>query len=218
MSNPDTNIKTLPLRKKIIQHVRKNIVSGLLILVPAGITFIALRFLFSLAGKLLEPLLKISYNGKVPEFLIISVSLLVLVIFTYLIGFFVSMVIGKRLVTFGEKILLRVPILRSIYSASKQAVEVFLARNEKSFQSVVLIEFPLAGSRSLGFVSGTIKDDKGNIFYKVFVPTTPNPTSGFLLIIREKDVHPAGISVEDAIKMIVSGGLVTPPNFRPEIK
>ena len=108
--------------------------------------------------------------------------------------------------------------MRSIYSASKQTLEIILLQNNRSFQSVVLIEFPLAGTKSLGFVSGVAKDEKGNVFYKVFVPTTPNPTSGFLLFIKEKGVQPAGISVEEAIKMIISGGLVSPPNFPPEIK
>jgi len=97
-------------------------------------------------------------------------------------------------------------------------MEVFVARDDKSFRSVVLVDFPYAGSKSLGFVSGIVRNQKGHVFYKIFIPTAPNPTSGFLMLVEEAKVQPAGISVEETVKMLVSGGLVSPPGFQPDIK
>jgi len=200
-------------RFRLMQHIRKRLVSGLLLLLPVGITFLILKFLFSLASGILGPLLERyveRYAGRLPGFVLPVVAILLLVIVMYFVGLFASLVIGRRMVSFGERILMRVPVLKTIYGASKQAVHVLAASDKTSFKSVVLVEFPRPGVRSFGFITGDIVDEKGHACHKVFVPTAPNPTTGFLIIVREKEVEPAGISVEEGVKMIVSGGILGP--------
>ena len=200
-------------RFRLAQHIRKRLVSGLLLLLPVGITFLILKFLFSLASGILGPLLERyveRYAGRLPGFVLPVVAILLLLVVTYFVGLFASLVIGRRMVAFGERILMRVPVLKTIYGASKQAVHVLSASDKTSFKSVVLVEFPRPGIRSFGFITGNITDEKGYACYKVFIPTAPNPTTGFLVVVREKEVEPAGISVEEGIKMIVSGGILGP--------
>ena len=190
-------------------HVRNRLISGMLVLFPIGITYLVLKFLFNLASGLLKPVVQQQLESM-PGWAAALISLAALGVLLYVVGFFVGQVFGRRLVAFGEHLLLKVPILKTVYGASKQTVEVFAMTDRDKFEAVVLIEFPRPGSLMLGFVTGTFRDPSGNLYYRMFIPTAPNPTSGFMAILHEKEVKPAGINVEEAIKMIVSGGLLCP--------
>ncbi|MCZ6849222.1 MAG: DUF502 domain-containing protein, partial [Alphaproteobacteria bacterium] len=126
---------------------------------------------------------------------------------------------GRFFVRTGERILAQMPIIRSIYGALKQVFETVFAAKSRAFREVVLIEYPRKGVWAIGFATGTTSGEVQNIIedevVNVFLPTTPNPTSGFLLFLPRKDVTFLSMSVEDGVKMVISAGVVTPPDRRP---
>jgi len=127
---------------------------------------------------------------------------------------FTTHFLGRRLIHLGEKVMLKLPIVRSVYSASKQVMDTFSNSTKAAFTATVLVSFPHPGARALGFVTGTILDPDGRKLYRIFVATTPNPTSGFLILLPEEEVTFTDISVEDGIKMIVSGGMLAPKQYQ----
>jgi len=148
-----------------------------------------------------------------PDYALMLIALAVTVLVVYLVGQVATHLVGRRLIHLGERLLLKLPIVKSIYASSKQVVDTFSASHKSTIQAVALVEYPRRGSFSLGFVTGTIEDSVGHTLYRVFVATTPNPTSGFLLLLPEEDVQFTDISVEDGIKMLVSGGMLAPSKF-----
>jgi uncharacterized membrane protein len=142
-----------------------------------------------------------------------AVALLATVMLIYLVGLVTTHIVGRRAIHWGERLLLKLPIVRSIYSASKQVVETFSSSTQAAFQAVVLVDFPRRDSLAVGFITGTILSPEGKKLYRVFVATTPNPTSGFLIILPESEVRFTDISIEDGVKMIVSGGMLAPASY-----
>jgi uncharacterized membrane protein len=194
---------------KIQRHIRTRLISGLFVLVPLGITILIVRLLFGLVASVLNPLVALflgpKFAGIAP---VISVCTFVLLV--YFVGVVTTRLMGQRMVGFGEKIIGRIPLVKSIYSASKQVIDLLSASNRQAFKSVVLIEFPRAGLRSIGFVTGVIQDPNGQPLYKVFVPHAPNPTTGYLELVPLEQLEETDLTVEEAIKMVVSGGMLSP--------
>ena len=127
-------------------------------------------------------------------------------------------IIGKKLINYGESLLDKVPIFRQIYKGIRQILESFAAPNRTGFMQVVLVEFPRDGMRAIAFVTNELEDVTGEKMISVLIPTSPNPTSGFLQIVKEKDVIRTKISVDEALKMIVSAGRMTPPEVQDKIQ
>lgn len=206
-----TESSTIPHRFR--RHFKRKLVSGILVLVPLGLTFFLLKFLFETFTGIVLPLI-LPFTGQLPRYAVLTLAFLSTFLVVYLCGVITAHFVGQRLLALGEAIILRLPVAKSIYSASKQIVNVFAAGNNTSFKAVVLFEFPRLGTRVLGFATGSIRDDKGMLFYNVFVPTTPNPTSGFLILVPEAEVTFTEMPIEDGIRMIVSGGVLSPGTFK----
>ncbi len=136
-------------------------------------------------------------------------------LFLYLVGLVTAFVVGRRLLTLGESIILRIPLIKSVYSLSKQVVDVFATSKSNAFRSVVVVEFPRPGLKAIGFVTGMMKDVDGKELTKVFVPTAPNPTTGFLELVPTEQVQATDMKVEDAFTMLVSGGVISPECLVP---
>jgi uncharacterized membrane protein len=132
-----------------------------------------------------------------------------LIAIIYVIGLVARFVAGRKLLSIGESLVLKIPLASTIYAATKQ-VTTAISMQDKSFTSVVLVEFPRKGFYALGFLTGTIKDSAGNLYCKVFIPTTPNPTTGFFEMIPFDEVLQTELTVEEAFKAIISGGIVAP--------
>jgi len=128
-----------------------------------------------------------------------------------LAGIIGANVIGKRIIRRSELFLAAVPMVRSIYNTFKQVLESVILPTKGGFKEVVLVEFPRLGMRTVGFVTNRVKDNAGRDYVNVYIPTTPNPTSGYLEIIPADEVTPTGWSVEDAVKIVISGGMISPP-------
>ena len=200
---------------RIGKHVRNRLMSGVLVLIPLAITLFILNLLFSSLTAFVRPVLR-PWVGELPEYVLMLIALLATVVGIYLVGLITTHIVGRRLIHYGEKVLLRLPIVKTIYSASKQVVDTVSSPSKASFQAVVLIEFPRRGCLALGFITGTILNPEGKSLYRVFVATTPNPTSGFLIMFPEEEVQFTDISVEEGIKMIVSGGMLAPKQYQQQ--
>ena len=200
------------LRLSIFARLRNYFITGIVVLVPIGITLYLTKFFVSISSKLIPK--EINPNHYLP-FSIPGIEILLAVIFISFIGYMSLSFIGKKILQLFNDLLKKIPILRTIYSAIGQMTET-LAPKKNSKKSVVLIEYPRKGSWAVGFAT---KDNKGEISKKtnqklvnVFVPTTPNPTSGFLLMFPKEEVIYLDMSFEEASKFIVSAGTSNPKN------
>ena len=199
-------------RISILARLRNYFITGVVVLVPIGITLYLVKFFISVSSKIIPS--EINPNSYLP-FSIPGLEILLAVILITFIGSLSLSFLGKKFLQFFNDLLKKIPILRTIYSAIGQMAET-LAPNRKSKKSVVLIEYPRKGSWAVGFAT---KDNKGEISKKtnknlvnVFVPTTPNPTSGFLLMFPKDEIIYLDMTFEEASKFIVSAGTSNPKN------
>ena len=203
------------LKKKrisIAAKLRNYFITGIVVLVPIGITLYLTKFFISISSNLIPK--EINPNNYLP-FLIPGLEIFLAIILITFIGYLSLSFIGKKILQLFNDLLKKIPILRTIYSAIGQMAETFAPQRENK-KSVVLIEYPRKGSWAVGFAT---KDNKGEISKKtnqnlvnVFVPTTPNPTSGFLLMFPKDEVIYLDMSFEEASKFIVSAGTSNPKN------
>jgi uncharacterized membrane protein len=203
-------------------NIRNRLLSGIFVIVPFAVTIVIIRWLFLLLADILRPLvakvidflLQIHLIQQWPEIYVkyaVSLATILSLLFVlYLIGAIAKFVAGRRLLAIGENIVLKIPLASTIYTATKQVTTAISLQENNSFKSVVLVEFPRKGIFAVGFLTGTIKDALGNSFGKVFIPTTPNPTTGFFELIPIDEVLQTGMTIEEAFKIIISGGIVSP--------
>ena len=203
------NKKKRTVFSRLKLHVRKRMVAGLFLILPLGISLLILRFLYNITAGLFIPAFEKQF-GNSPPAVIAVLSILVIILGTYLMGMIGDLVIGRRIIRLTENILLQIPFLRTIYLSAKSIVNTFSSTKGSSFKSAVLVEFPKANAFSIGFITGETTDTRGGEYYKVFIPSSPNPTSGFLQILPVELVKKTNLSVEDAIKLIISGGTIGP--------
>ena len=201
------------LSSEIGKHVRTRLVSGLIVLIPLAITLFILNLCFTSLTAFVRPLMR-PWVNDLPEHVLTLIALVVAVLIIYVVGSITTHIIGRRLIHLGEALLMKLPIVKSVYSASKQVVDTFSSSTTAAFKAVVLVKFPHKDSLAVGFVTGTILNPEGKTLYRVFVATTPNPTSGFLILLPEEEVQFTDISVEDGVKMIVSGGMLAPATYQ----
>jgi uncharacterized membrane protein len=202
-------------------RLRGYFLAGLLVAAPIGITFYIAWLFISFVDARVKPLIPPRYNPETYlPFSLPGIGLIVVVVFLILMGALAAGVVGRAIEQVGRSVLTRMPIVRSIYGAVKQIFETVLAQQSTSFREVVLFEYPRRGIWALGFITGatpgeTQRVGNGEEVLNVFMPTTPNPTSGFIFMLPRSEVHPLSMTVEEGLKMVVSGGIVTPPDRRP---
>lgn len=197
---------------------RRYLIAGLLVWLPLGVTLLVFTLLVGLVEKLLD-LMPAAYRpeallGLEIPFLDVLLALVVMLTVVVLTGLLVANLFGRKLVTIWESLLGRIPLVRSIYHSVKQVAETVFSSTGKSFRKVLLIEYPRKGLYTLalqtGNSGGEIQARTGEEVTTVFVPTTPNPTSGFIILVPTKDVVELEMSVDEALKMVISLGLVEP--------
>jgi len=189
----------------IFKHLRGKIVAGLVTVAPILATVWILTVLFNFfdgfAAPLLDSLLPIHIPG---------LGVIIALIFMYLLGILVTNFLGKKIVSIGEAILRKIPLANTIYGTAKQITQSVSGASNKAFKKAVLINYPRSGLWTIAFVTGDSIDNNGESYYHLFVPTTPNPTSGVMVIIPQSDVIDSNLSVEEALKTIISGGMLGP--------
>ena len=216
----DKNKERVAAKKRgVMSRLRAYFLAGVLVTDPLGLTGLLSWWFIDFVDEKITPLIPDRYNPETYlPFGIPGLGLLVLLMAVTLIGALTAGLIGRWLLQTGERVLNRMPVVRSIYSAIKQIFETVLAQQSNAFREAVLVEYPRRGIWAIGFITGTTKGEVQNLTEEetvnIFLQTTPNPTSGFLLFVPKSDVVPLGMSVEEAVKMVISGGIVTPPDRR----
>ncbi len=191
----------------MFKNIRRIFFLGLITIAPIGLTVYVLIGLFRWFDSIFQPFIPPAFSEAVP-----GLGVVVGIIVVFCVGLMAPSLVGKQFIILTEKIVARVPLAKLIYSGTKQIFDSFSTSNISRFNSVVMVPFPKDGCYSIGFV--TQQKDEGwmpgrsDIKFSVFVPTTPNPTSGYLIFVNESDVVPLDMSVEEALKLIISCGLV----------
>ncbi|MBI3754080.1 MAG: DUF502 domain-containing protein [Deltaproteobacteria bacterium] len=206
--------------KKLKAGFKRYFITGLLVVVPLYLTV----NIFGLIVGYMDTMLKYLPEPLQPDtylpFHIPGLGVIFTIGVIFLMGLLATNLLGKKLVEIGDGILARIPLFKGIYKPIKQLLETFLATGYSDFRRVVLIEFPSRGMYSVGFLTGVaageVQAKTAEKVVNVFLPTTPNPTTGFYLLIPEKDIIPLDMSVEDAFKLIITGGMVSPEKAKAE--
>ena len=186
--------------------------------IPAGLTYMILSFVITRVDRAMAPVVKGIFGSRglqlLEEWNIPGTGFLLLALFIIGVGLFGTNFIGKRIVALGEKLLHQIPVVRVIYTSIKKVVDTLSLTDTASFQKMVLITYPREPLKTLGIVCCNtpdgIKDKTGEKMLNVFVPTSPNPTTGFLFMVPEKDAVAMDMSVEEGLKMIISFGMTNP--------
>ena len=203
---------------RVLANVRGNFLAGLIVIAPIGFTMWIINSIIGWIDGWVLPL--IPYNYHFAEYIGINLKglgVMFFLVFTVLVGWVAKGILGRTFLRVGENLVDRTPIVRSVYSGIKQIAETVLSSRDSSFEKACLIEYPRKGIWAIAFVAsdsrGEIAEknpDKQNQLVSVFIPTTPNPTSGFLLFIPKSDIKYLDMTIEEAAKLVISAGLVYP--------
>jgi len=199
------------MRTTVFDSLRRYFVSGVLVVVPIILTYLVLKFLFQAIDGILQPALHGLLGYFVPGLGVITTLLLII-----LAGVLTRNFIGNRLYRAGDRVLARLPVIRPIYSAAKQLLEAMTSTSTRSFKEVGLVVYPRPGSYAMCFIARriTVQTDEGvKELETVFVPSTPAPVSGMVVMVPPEDVIRLDMTVEDGIKFLVSGGVASPENL-----
>ncbi len=203
-------------KEKFFKTIRRQFLSGVLVIVPIILTYIVLRFLFSSVDNLLSPLVTQIIGKEIPGLGIVATLVII-----FIAGIFTTYLGRSRLFNIWELFFIKTPLVRTIYSASKQLMEGITLPDKKAFQQVVLVEYPRQGIYNLGFVSNRIEylpEKQKKELIAVFIPTTPTPFTGFVALFPPDQVIALDITIEEGIKYFVSGGIASPKKLIPKEK
>ena len=198
-----------------MNKIRSWFLTGILVMTPLLLTVYVAWAFITFVDNLVVPLVPFNYRpSNFLPFSIPGLGLIIVFIFTTFVGLLATGLFGRTLIRVWENLLNRMPVIRSVYSAIKQILETVMATQSDAFRQAVLVQYPRKDIWAIGFVTGSTKGEVGKRVDKkmvnVFMPTTPNPTSGFLLFFPEEDLIFLNMTVEDALKLVVSGGMVVP--------
>ena len=197
--------------KRFLRHLRTKIFAGILVVLPIGLTFLVLKFVFNTLDNILGPLIP-----EVPIYLfhrlftLPGLGIISFFLMLYVIGMITTNVLGRKLVHWADSLVFNIPVVKNIYLSSKQLAEAFSPARRGAFRQAVFVEFPQEGNFTLGFVTNELTDLDQQSKVAVFVPTAFVPPQGFLLFLPREKLLPSRLTVEEAIKAIMSVGIVTP--------
>ena len=199
-----------PLRRPI-QHFQRTLGAGILVILPIGITVLVFKFFFDLLDPVLEPLVELLTGESVT-----GTGMVGLIVLVYVLGLVAAQVIGRRLIGFGHRVMEVIPVVKGIYGTTRMAIEVLSHGNNVSddelggahtYHGVVLVDFPRTGIKSIGLITSSMLDADGEEVLSVYIPTTPIPSSGFLVIVSSTEVIRTDMTTEEAMRVVISGGI-----------
>jgi uncharacterized membrane protein len=223
MTTPFEEPPIAPKKPTRFGGLRTSFLTGLVVIAPVGLTIWLMWTLIGWVDGFVLPLIPAHYQPE--RYIGINlrgVGVVIFLIFTVLVGWIAKGLIGRSFIRFAESLVNRMPVVRSIYSGVKQIAETVFAQTESNFERACLVQYPRKDIWAVGFISTEAKGEinqkaqTGGDLLSVFVPTTPNPTSGFLLFFPREDVIELDMSIEDAAKLVISAGLVYPGEKKPE--
>jgi uncharacterized membrane protein len=186
-----------------IRHLRNKLLLGILVLVPLIATILILVWAFNSVDNILQPIIRGTWGIDFP-----GIGVAIVLVLAYVSGIIASSILGRRVISFIESYLDRLPVFGQLYRGIRQIIRSFSEPRQTGFMQVVFIEYPRKGIHSLGFITNELHDYSEEKFYTVFIPTSPNPTSGFMEVVREEEIIKTKISVDEAIRVVVSAGRV----------
>jgi uncharacterized membrane protein len=204
--------ETSKVKKSFGKTLGAQFMTGLLAILPLGISIWVLIWVFNTIDDILQPVILKIWDRTIP-----GVGFGVTIILIFLVGIFARNVIGHRIMRWGDSVLNRVPIFRLLYRALRQIMTSFSIADNSGFMQVVLVDFPHKGMKAVAFITNEIIQPDGSKSYSVLIPTAPNPTTGFMEIVKEEDLTRTKISVDEAVKMIISAGRVMPEDVHKKI-
>jgi uncharacterized membrane protein len=206
---------------RLLQKIQNIFLAGLLATVPAIITLLLLRFLVNYIDKVSAPIVNRFFHTKIP-----GIGLFVTILIVLIAGILGTNILGRKLVSIGERILSKIPLVRSIYASAKQAIETVLFANVKPFRQIVLVPYPRQGMYAIGFVTREVPpamtipiappdsqspgDTEHDQIFSVFIPNTPNVTGGLVLMYPRREMIPLDMTIEEGFKYLMTGGILTP--------
>ena len=192
----------------MISHFRRIILTGLFTIAPVALTFYFLKVIFVFLDNLSSPIFKRM------EIYIPGMGIVLTLLLVYFLGLFVTNILGKRFLNWLETLFKNIPLVNTIYNTIKQITQAFSGTTGKNFQSVVYIQYPRKNLWTLAFVTGDSENENSVEFFHLFVPTTPNPTSGVFIILPKSDAIETNLNVEEALKSVISGGMLAPKTHK----
>lgn len=202
--------RTLP--QKVWRSSKGHFIAGLVVVVPLAITYVVLSWLYHLVDGILEPFVSKALGWSFP-----GIGIMVLFLLVYLLGVATTFLPARRTIEGMLSLLLRTPVIKDIYGISARVVDTMVRVDEKGgFKRVVMVDYPRPGTKSLGFVTGQIVNSAGKQWEVVFIPATPNPTMGNMIIVDAAEVKELDISIESALKMVISAGTMTAKGLKME--
>lgn len=210
MSQDETSSTAVSAKPTLSAHIRRMFLSGLFASIPLGITVYVVGAIFNGVDVLLQPAIT-AVAGRPLK----GVGFIATVLLVYLLGVIANNVVGKQVLAAWERLITKIPVVKGLYGGVKQVAEAFGPQSKDQFREVVMIEFPHPGCYALGFVSVAVDAPGMKDARYVFVPTTPNPTSGYLLVVPREKLQPLAMSVEDGLKVVISAGVVGPALMGP---
>lgn len=199
--------------RKIIE---RQFFAGLAVLLPIGLTLYIVWTLFNFVSKSVAPLLiRIPLLQEMPVVVLRVIGVLITFVIIWIIGLVATNIVGRKILKLTEVLLLKAPVVNRIYQIIRQIIQTIIV-SKTALRQVVLVEYPRKGVYTIAFVTN-VYEEKGKKNVSLFIPTTPNPTSGFFVIVPEEEVIPLKITVEEAMKLVVSAGIITPEDFSIKI-
>ena len=199
------------------KNLKHYILTGLFSILPVAATYWIVVRLFQFFSKPGSTIVEIIFSDKVPIYIPELAGFILTILFIYCIGILVSNVLGNRVYLWLEGLVSRIPFVNAVYRTIKQIITTLSGPERQAFKKVVFIEYPRKGIWTLTMVTGESKNKKGEKFYHIFVPTTPNPTSGYMLYIPQRDTQATDMSIEEGLKIIISGGMLAPNKNQLEL-
>lgn len=195
--------------ERIISNFRRRIVTGILFILPITITYLVLRFLFITIDGILQPGFQAIFGKKIP-----GLGLVAMLVFVYFIGLLGSNILGRWLARIVHNIFAKIPIVNIIYTSAKQLIDSFSTERTTGFKRVVMVEYPKDDIWTLGFLTQIVKDENNKPMAIVYMPTAPTPQSGWMAVFDLEKVYDVDMTVQDAMRLVVSGGIVAPKQIR----
>ena len=189
------------------RRIWRRFLTGLILVIPIGVVIFVLVWLFTGIDGLLQPGIEAIFDREIP-----GLGFGITIVLVYLAGLFASNIVGHRLIHFGESLLARIPLLKQLYNGTKQVISSLSGTglNKAAFREVVLVEFPREGMKTVAFVTNETKDETGKKLLMIYIPTAPIPTSGYFEMVTEDKVTRSNITVDEAMQMVISSGMVAP--------
>ncbi len=204
-----------PLHRRLVIHLRGSLMAGVLVFLPLLVTYLIFRFVFELIGSLLDPLVIALGLSAGPLWLINIVEVGVIIGIIYIAGRLVGWAFTKLLIDMGHNLIGRVPVIGTVYNTTRIGIDFLSDSRQHTYRGVVLIEFPRPGVMSIGLITSNVGQlNDVDEYLSIYVPTTPVPSSGYLVVVPVSQVIPTDISVDEAMRMIVSGGILAGDIFR----